>query len=600
VAAAAARVPTRGELEQLASRLREDFPFYAANCLKIVDKSARLVPFLLNDPQRELDEKLEAQRAAGMPQRAIILKSRQVGFSTKAQGKMIHKCTLRAHRRGLVVAQDRPTGAKLWAIGERMYVNLPSDIGHGISVKPPLVSRERGKSMAWGLDSRALRGAGAFDLDSSLVVDTANEIEAGRGGTYTDVHLSEVAFWPHPQKMTSILSGVPDDIDTMVLLESTANSMNFFKTWWDRAEQGDSEYLAFFVGWWRDPTCFRPFFSEEDKAEFMGEIGTGPWGEEEPHLIEQFGCTPEQLHWRRKAIVDRCQSNIDIFHQEYPSSAEEAFILSGEHRFSTLYIQQAIGQAKAREEERPPERGELRVAEKANRKGRLGPVDVPTRVEWAPRQPGRAASAQLWHVYAMPDPAKDYVVAMDPMGGDVSETGDLAFHGIQVIDHRTGEQVAEWMGRGDADLAALEAFKAALFYGSAWLAIETTGGYGTAAAKRFYEDFHYPYVYRRQDVTTFGEKRRKRPGWDTNRETKVMLEENFEELLREQTHGIQSIRTALQLSVYVRDPETGKTGPAEGAFVDLLMALMIAHMVAQMMPVKKRRKSDTVAAPTPN
>jgi hypothetical protein len=282
--------PTESELERLALRLRDDFLFYAPNCLKIVDKSARLVPFMPNDPQVELVQALDAQRAAGMPRRALILKSRQIGFSTLAQGMLIHRCTLRPNRKGLVIAQDRPTGAKLWKMGERMYNHLPTGIG--VPVKPPLKSRERGKYMAWGLDSRTMLGMGAYDLDSDLLVDTAAEIEAGRGGTYTDVHGSEVAFWDHESKLTGVLQGVPDDLETMVILESTANSANFWKRLWDQAEAGENEYIAFFMGWWRDPSCYSRFFSEEDRAEFISDIGRGPYGEEEPHLVETYGCTP--------------------------------------------------------------------------------------------------------------------------------------------------------------------------------------------------------------------------------------------------------------------------------------------------------------------
>jgi hypothetical protein len=497
------------------------------------------------------------------------------------QGLMIHGCTLRSNQSGLVVAHDRKTGTKLWNMGYRMYNNLPTGIG--VPVKPPLRSMERGKYMAWGLDSRTLRQAGLEDLDSDLLVDTAKETEAGRGGTYSRLHLSEVAFWDHESKMTSILEGVPDEPDTLVALETTANGANFFKKWWDDAEAGRSEYLAFFMGWWRDPSCWRPFGSDEERAEFIADIGTGPYGEEEPHLMETYGVQPEQLKWRRAKLASPGMS-IDLFHQEYPTSAEEAFILSGAHRFNTLY-------ARAYEEEHPPERGELVVAAKGVQRGRLGPVEVPTRIEWLPRRPGRSQSVPMWHLYEQPDPERDYVVFMDPMGGDVDEdTGDLAYHGIEVIDHKSGVQIAEWMSQMDADLAAMEAFKAALYYENAWLAIETTGGYGTAAAKRFYEDFHYPFTYRRQMPGNIGEKKQKKLGWDTNRETKVILEENFEEQLREATDGIRSTRLALQLSTYVRDPETGKTGPAKGTWSDLLMAYMGAQQIARMAPVKVRKK----------
>jgi hypothetical protein len=50
------------ELETL-RHLRDDFPFYARHCLKIVDKATgMMVPFLLNSAQTFLHNKIEEQK----------------------------------------------------------------------------------------------------------------------------------------------------------------------------------------------------------------------------------------------------------------------------------------------------------------------------------------------------------------------------------------------------------------------------------------------------------------------------------------------------------------------------------------------------------
>ena len=59
--------------------------------------------------------------------RIITLKSRQVGFSSYTQGKLIHECTLQERVEAMVVAHDRNTGEKLYQMGERIYSNLPDD-----------------------------------------------------------------------------------------------------------------------------------------------------------------------------------------------------------------------------------------------------------------------------------------------------------------------------------------------------------------------------------------------------------------------------------------------------------------------------------------
>lgn len=571
------------ELAGLLRRLDDDFPLYAEECLKIVNKRRELVPFALNEPQLELEERVRVEQTEqGKPIRVIILKSRQIGFSTWSQGKLIQRATRKPNRNALVVALDTSTAGALWSMGERMYSHLPNIPG----LKPPVTSLRRGKYIHWGEPGKMLSQAGAMGIDSRYTADTANEVEAGRGFTFSDVHLSEVAFWERPDKMTAILNTVPDVPDSMVILESTANGGNFFKHWWERAERGESEYIPYFCGWHRDPTCTKAFLTEADREDFIADIGNGPYGEAEPQLMSLFDCSPEQLNWRRATIADKTQGRVELFNQEYPSTAEEAFILSGAHVFSTFYIQAAIEEARRAQE---PEKGILKVTEQSEgMRARTGTVDVPTALEFVNRwDAGVGPNHPLWHVWEQPDPDDDYVVAMDPMGGEVNAEGELAYHAIQVISHRRRVQVARWRARLDADLAGMQALYAAIFYGRAWLAIETTGGWGGAIARRLYEDFKYPYVFRRKRVEKLTERREKVVGWDTNLQTKPWLEESMTEMLREGTHGIRDILTALELSTYVRD-EKGKTGPSEGAFSDALMAYMIAQFIAGTQPMKRR------------
>ena len=61
--------------------------------LKIRDKKARLIDFKLNAAQMKLYGAIARQYRKGRPIRAIILKARQMGFSTLTEG-MIFKDTV--------------------------------------------------------------------------------------------------------------------------------------------------------------------------------------------------------------------------------------------------------------------------------------------------------------------------------------------------------------------------------------------------------------------------------------------------------------------------------------------------------------------------
>lgn len=590
--------------DELRHRLLVDTPFYAKHCLKVVNKQAQLVPLVAKHVQLRLDAAMEAQREAGLPIRVIVLKSRRTGVSTWTQGKLIQRTTQRAHRKALVVAQDGDTATTLFEIGERMHANLPTD--PDLALKPAVSSLRRGRYMNFGQPSRLRRAEGDFGLDSSLEVDTANEVEAGRGYTFTDLHLSEVAFWPHEKKLTALLNAVADEPETMIVLESTANGSNHFKARWDRAVRGEGSYVPVFIGWHEDPDCVKAFRSEEERAEFIEGIGEGPWGEDEPRLVDQFGCTPEQLHWRRQTIVDKCEGKLEVWNQEYPATAQDAFMATGKHVFSPVYVSRVIARAEETDPPQPPvgrgpKVGLLTPAGLATRSTRSGTIEVPTGALWVPREAsGFGAAHPFWKVWQEPNPGDPetgeppgaYVVAVDPASGGETEDGELAYHAIEVIDHRTREQVAEYRSRVDADLIAPEALLAALYYNRAWLGVETTGGYGLFMARRLYRDYRYPKLYKRKSLDRTKEKQEDRLGWDTNRASKVLLEDGMRELLREGTDGIRSLGLALELPSYVRLPN-GRTGPEPGSFSDRLLAYMIAQQIAQekvpMAPSKGNR-----------
>ena len=79
--------------EELAirQRLKDDFPHYAARCLKIRPKSGNLIAFSLNRVQTHIRERLEAQLAETGKVRALILKARQPGCSTYVEERYCWK-----------------------------------------------------------------------------------------------------------------------------------------------------------------------------------------------------------------------------------------------------------------------------------------------------------------------------------------------------------------------------------------------------------------------------------------------------------------------------------------------------------------------------
>jgi hypothetical protein len=573
-------------LAELRERLRYDTPFYAKHALRIINESETLVPLEARGAQLRFDAVLERQRRAGKPQRAIVLKARKLGFSTWVQAKMMQRATQTANHHAVVVAHDLDTAGELFEIARVMYGNLPED--EHLPLRPPVRYSQKSKLLSFGTGAREFRQTGDLGLNSYILVDTATTVESGRGFTYNSLHLSEVALWPDAKrKLLSLQNAVPDDPGTMIVLESTANGHNHFKNLWDQAEAGRVDYEPIFFAWFEHPLYTRPFANEQERRRFEDDIGEGEYGAGEFDLLERHGCTIEQLNWRRWAIANRTQDDLQLFQQEYPATPEEAFLSSGDRVFSTVILSKLLEETKLTDPKHPspehpgPERGAIEPGDTIMRRGQHGMVEAPLNPTW---KPGRGH----WKVWKWPDPEGQYVIGVDVSGGERSdESADPAWHAIEVIDHRSREQVAEYVSRVDEDLLARQVYMAGLLYNQAWVAVEITGGFGAPVARTIWQDFGYSLTYTRTQHDRRFERSRDRLGWDTTVATKPIMIANAKELLRTDDPGIRSRGLVGEMLTFVRLNEHGKTGPTPGSQSDRVMAWMIAQQVANEKVLRK-------------
>ena len=203
--------------EQLDKRqkLKDDFVFYARNCLNIRTKDSGILPFKLNEAQLYIHERLEEQIENTGKVRAIILKGRQQGASTLIQGRYVHKTTHNRGVRAFILTHDGESTNALFEMTKRFYDLLPDFV-------KPSIEKSNAKELK-------------FDqLDSGYKIGTAGNKSIGRGQTIQFFHGSEVAFWQNAGELTKgVLQAVPDANGTEIILESTANGLNnYFHQQW--------------------------------------------------------------------------------------------------------------------------------------------------------------------------------------------------------------------------------------------------------------------------------------------------------------------------------------------------------------------------------
>lgn len=581
-----------------------DLAWYGPRFLK-VSENQKYVPFELRPAQARLWGILDRQRAEGHPMRAIILKARKMGFSTMAQGLMVQRATQIPNHNCLTVAQDNSTAQELFRIGETMYGMLPND-PELAWCKPTIVWTRRGRELHFGEASRQARSRGSVGLNSTMKVDTANEVSAGRGFTNHTLHLSEVAFWADIKtKMTSLVNTVPaSDPNTLILIESTANGFNEFHRLWSLAEKGESEYHPFFAAWFEDPTYIRAFPDDTAAEQFAEQVGRGPYGTDEPELQDRLlkihgdeRLALEQLHWRRWAIEARASGDLDTFRQEYPSFPDEAFIGTGKTVFAANHIRRMREIAQVTEQD--AERVWLTPAQTTTRVIRAGTIQVPTDVaERAWRDSDRGDS--YWRIWKRPDQGSGhYLVICDPAAGQENTAGESDYTGIQVIDHKTREQVAEFQSYCEPAKAAEQVFLISLLYrhdkNLPLVVIEVTGGYGNWIAQRVWREYSWRNVYFRKNLDPRQKERQTDlVGFMTDRGSKPLLVDTGKDVIASEDAGVRSLRAADEFRTYVRDSK-GKTGAEDGAHDDLLMPLLIGWYVAGVKPPRERKAGGVIS-----
>ena len=101
---------------------------YIESWLKIRTKSQGIVPFKLNAAQNKLYDVARKQQESGKPVRIIILKARQLGFSTLTEALIFHACATRQNCNALIVAHREDATDNLFRMSRLYYDELPEQL----------------------------------------------------------------------------------------------------------------------------------------------------------------------------------------------------------------------------------------------------------------------------------------------------------------------------------------------------------------------------------------------------------------------------------------------------------------------------------------
>ena len=322
--------------EERRAKLR-DFNYYREKFLKVRPRQGgERIPFILNNAQRVLHARIEAERAEFGMVRALIPKARRMGVSTYIGGRYFHQTSTMFGRRAQVVAHRSDSASNLHKEIKEFFLGLPHAVRPSISA-----------SNAYEL---------VFDgLKSLYKVASADGGDIGRSDDFHDLHLSEAAFFDNTEDLSSgLLQTVQNLPNTEIAMESTGNGQSgmFF----NMCEEANRQQNK---GPWR--IHFLPWAVMPEYREAV------PFAWKAPQEFEEYGkmhgLDREQLHWfwrQNYTIATMNGGQPEKIHrltrQEYPSVYSECFMAD-----STLDFFPASTVAAAMARKAAPSSGALKL-----------------------------------------------------------------------------------------------------------------------------------------------------------------------------------------------------------------------------------------------
>ncbi|RPE10559.1 DNA packaging protein [Paenibacillus polymyxa] len=501
-----------------------DFEQFCWRMLKIKTKVGRIMPLTLNDAQRKFVRVVFSQIEAGKPVRIIILKARQMGFSTVTEALIYYFTSLQEAKNAFIVAQSSDASSNLYDMFQFYYEKVPAII-------KPMSRKNNAKKLTFEnptirtVDHRKNPG-----LKSKITVQTAESRVLARSDTIHYLHASEVAFWPAKKKkkhLLSLLAALSKEPGSLGVIESTANGMEEFKQMWDAAVKGESDFTPLFFSWFEMPDYRKPVPPGFELTE------------EELELKAKYGLDDEQIQWRRYTIRNDCGSDPRQFDQEYPSEPDDAFLLSGEGIFDNKFIK--------------------RLRDAITLKGNRYEIDF-VKEKIIPSSTGELV------IYRQPEQGKRYILAADTAKG--KEDGD--YDAAYVLEERTGEMCAALHGKWDTDLYGKKLNTLGLYYNTALLAVENNNT-GESVLNTLFNTCHYPLLFMHKKGTM---------GWNTNQATRPVMISDFKEAIRDQLFAIYCPDLYSECMTLI--DKNGKAEADSGCHDDRIMAYAIALQIRQV------------------
>lgn len=544
------------------SAYRRDFPLFAEEVLRIQTKEGTIVPFKLNRMQERLWKHIRESLEAGEPIRWLVLKARQEGCSTFIIALLYWVIILRPNQTAIVAAHDEDSAKNLYEKAQLFYRLSPPFL------QPTLKINNRARMFFSNPDPKGEPG-----LESQINVEPSDNVDMGRSWAVRFFHGSEVPRWNKMKDvLVSVNNAMPRMPGTFQFLEGTAQGHNYYKILWDEREERG--WKGVFVSWCASDE-YRKVISDDEIAKLKDDLYDfehqiyGNEEQEKAHILRELrDWYPEleeteiqerevyyRLAWRRDAIVQLCEKDLQKFRQEYPTCPDHAFETSGKTLFPAIKLSDW-----------------RRRSREAIANGSICPQQF--RWDNAREEFALVHRGHLTMYEQIYDEFK-YVIGADPaMGlhnGDPSAAvllrlPAMVVSGVYCAVTPPAQFAAILAGWGQYANTALIACEA-----------NDEGGYTVNDHLR--TKHHYPRIYRREQHDHIIRKKTMKPGWKTTAVTKDHMINDLREGIVNDSLEFYHDELFEQLLAY-QQLDDGSTGCPTPMHDDLAVAMMIAWQMA--------------------
>lgn len=447
--------------------------------------------------QRFIPNKVQLHFKKHKTNKNRILKARQLGLSTIIKLEDLETILTKKNVRCITIADTNEHAETLLDIVNFAFSNLPPEIR--------ILYKEQ---------YRSKRQLFLAERNSGIKITTS-----GRSGTAQRLHVSEWAFFTEKQIQETIggtMQSVPNDGE--ITCETTACGMNHFQEEWEKSEE--QGYSKFFYNW----TWANEYQSTPPNLNFKKKYKELAYGYkliENPQ--ERFNLSDEQFYWY---FLKTLQIK-ELVKQEYPFTAEEAFLTTGIAVFDLEKISQIITS--------PPLNTFKDVVE-------------------------------LWE---LPKDNHKYVIGMDTAEGVEQDNSAL-----EIIDITDMNQVGEFASNiiEPHEFAEL-GVQLGKLYNNAYIVAERNASGLTTVTK--IKESNYPRIYISRTIDKITKKVKNEYGWRTTSTNRDLLIDEILEAIHEGRLGIKSAKLISEMKTFVRK-RSGKREHDEGKKDDRLFALMLA------------------------